>query len=784
MSKNTLRIICFVLTVFGGPHFAFSSASILKYDEPGQFEPLSEGLPIGNGSLGALVMGRTAEERIVLNHDTLWAGGPYDPSYPEAAEVLPEIRSLIFQDKHREAQALVQSSFMSKPMRQMSYQAMADLLLLVPGHERVDDYERSLDLDKAIATVSYEVDGVRYTREHIASAVDGVVAIRIRADKPGSVDLTLQLDSLHEQTRSEYWPEGMRISGRNGASEGIAGALDWSVEVAVQLDGGWSMPGDGYLKVREADSVTLLVAADTSYVNWNDVSGNPRQKNAKTIVAASEFDFSELNERHLEDFQSLYGRVDLELNTSRPELGERNTDARIASFSKDQDPKMAELYFNFARYLIISCSRPGSQSANLQGLWNDKLFAPWGSKYTININTEMNYWPTQVVQLGECMEPLAAMLQDLSISGQRTAKNFYGASGWVTHHNTDLWRATGPIDGAFWGMWPMGGAWLSLFLWERYEFTGDVDQLETDYAILKGSAQFFLDTLVEDPRTGYLVTAPSNSPENAHHAGVSNAAGPTMDNAILRDLFAATAEASRILGVDSAFRESVLQTSNQLPPFKVGKAGQLQEWQFDWDLEAPEMGHRHVSHLYALHPSNQISPITTPALSQAARKSLELRGDEGTGWSLAWKVNFWARLLEGERAHDLLEQLISPGFCYTNLFDAHPPFQIDGNFGGANGVIEMLLQSHLKDEEGDPIVQLLPALPSNWQAGSLRGFRTRGGFTVDMEWAGGNLKSARVVSERGGRVTFLLAGERRTFETAKGEVVVISGKLDTARIDD
>ncbi|MDQ8183439.1 glycoside hydrolase family 95 protein [Pelagicoccus sp. SDUM812005] len=764
------------------PLLVAKNSTLLRYDEPGQFEPLSEGLPIGNGNAGALVMGRTADERIVLNHDTLWAGGPYDPSYPEAAEALPRIRELLFQNKHSEAQDLVQRSFMAKPMRQMSYQSMADLLMKVPGHEFVDDYERSLDLSRALAAVSYVKNGVRFTRESFASSPEGVLVFRIQADQPSSVDVTLQLGSLHDGARQSYWAEGMRIAGRNSSSEGIESGLRWEVEVSVKREGGWALPGDGYLKIRDADSVTLLVAADTSYVNWKDVSGDPHERNAAKIAAASSYEYEELKSRHIADYQSLYDRVELNLESPRPDLSRRPTDARIATFSQDNDPATAEMYFNFARYLLISCSRPGSQPANLQGLWNDKLSAPWGSKYTININTEMNYWAAQVLQLGECVEPLAAMLHELSESGQRTARNFYNASGWVTHHNTDLWRATAPIDGAFWGMWPMGGAWLSLFLWERYEFSGDIATLREDYPVLKGAAQFFLDTLVEDPRTGYLVTAPSNSPENAHHAGVTNAAGPTMDNAILRDLFRAVGRASEVLEVDAAFRDEVKATALRLSPFKIGEDGQLQEWQFDWDLGAPEMDHRHISHLYALHPSNQISPLTTPELTKAARRTLELRGDEGTGWSLAWKVNFWARLLEGERAHDLLELLISPGYCYTNMFDAHPPFQIDGNFGGANGIAEMLLQAHLEDEAGVPMIQLLPALPASWPAGSFRGFKTRKGFTVDMAWEGGELKSALVRADRDGSVTFVLGEKRGRFDLKKGDEINLSEGLESAEI--
>lgn len=760
---------------------AFATATtaapkILWYDAPGD-EAITEGLPLGNGRLGALVLGQPHRERIVLNEDTLYAGSPYDPANPEALEALPRIRELIFQNRHAEAQELAQEKFMAQPITQMSYQAMSDLTLNFLGIGEVSNYRRELDLERAIASVAFEADGVAYTREHFASYPDNVVAIRLEASEPGALDVNIGLQTLHEGAYVDVWPDGLRVRGRNSAQAGIPSGLSWETEALVQREGGWALSGESYLKIRDADAITILISAATSYVDWQDVSGDPRARNVGALQAAAQRDFDSLRKRHLADFQAQFSRFDLELGRADPALADRPTDRRIVTYAEDRDPALASLYLHYARYLLLASSRPGSQPANLQGIWSDDLFGAWGSKYTININIEMNYWAACALRLPECVEPLASLLQDLSVSGQRTARDHYGVGGWVAHHNTDLWRATGPIDGVFWGMWQTGGAWLSLALWDRYRYTGDREQLEQSYPILKEAARFFVESLVEDPRTGYLVTSPSNSPENAHHPDVSIASGPTMDNAILRDLFAAVAEASRILESDARFRDQVEATARRLPPLAIGQGGQLQEWQFDWDLQIPEPLHRHISHLYTLHPSDQISPLRTPELADAARKTLALRGDDGTGWSLAWKINFWARLLEGERAAELLARLLSPGRCYTNLFDAHPPFQIDGNFGGASGIVEMLLQSHLREEDGAPLLHLLPALPSSWPKGKVRGLAARGGFILDLDWKDGALAQAVIRSERGGDCVVRVGEQTRRMTLEPGESLALNAAL-------
>jgi len=728
-----------------------------------------EALPLGNGRIGAMVFGKPEQELIQLNEGTLWGGGPHDYTHPDASEVLAEIRRLIFEGKFAEAADLGNSKFMSRPLGQLPYQTLGNLQLDVEGASGFTEYRRSLDLDAAVCATTYLSNGVQFAREAFVSHPDQVLVIRLTADKPKSVGFKLTFDGP-QQAAASAGPDAVAFEGIASAAEGIPGETKFCALARVIPSGGTLSPGSGSLSLTGADSATIVLSLATSYVNYRDVTGDARKAAQTRLDAAGKKHFETLLRNHTRDHQRLFRRVRFHLPTSAPE---RSTSERIADFSQGKDLGLAALYFQYGRYLLIACSRPGGQPATLQGLWNDSLTPPWGSKYTVNINTEMNYWPAETCGLTECCEPLFAMLHEVAETGNKTAKVHYNAGGWVLHHNTDGWRGSAPIDGASWGIWPTGGAWLCTHMWEHYRFTGDRTALARDYPVLKGAVEFFLETLVPLPTTGQLVTCPSTSPENSHHPGVGLCAGPTMDLFILRDLFDAFVGASEVLKQDAEMAEHVRETHSRLAAPQIGHLGQLQEWLEDWDADAPEIHHRHVSHLYGLFPSHQILP-EDPTLFNAAKRSLELRGDAGTGWSLAWKINLWARLLDGDHCLSLIHRAIRPegtdnegGGVYPNLFDAHPPFQIDGNFGYASGIAEMLVQSHAGQ------VRLLPALPSAWAEGSILGLRARGGHVVDIEWADGALKTATVHIGWSGSAVVRYKDRTVEVEGAVGEPIVL-----------
>jgi alpha-L-fucosidase 2 len=733
-----------------------------------------EALPIGNGRLGAMVFGGVDVEQVQLNEDTVWAGGPYDPANPDGLANLEQIRSLVFAEDWGGAQSLIDSSFMGSPLGELAYQTVGNLALTFPTGGEATDYYRELDVTTAVALTRYTRDGVTYTRETFASAADQVIVIRLTASTTGQISFTAAFDSPQASSLHSPDPLTIGVDGTSETMEGVTGQVAFRALATARATGGTVTSENGSLTVAGADAVTLLVSIGTNYTSYNDLTGDQNARALDPLLTAGDRAYNLLRTRHVEDYQQYFSRTSLDVGTS--DAADLPTNERVAGFAGGSDPQLVALFFQFGRYLLLSSSRPGTQPANLQGIWNESLAPEWDSKFTVNINTEMNYWPAGPANLIEMMEPVLAMVEDLAVTGAQTASVQYGAGGWVCHHNTDGWRGTAPVDFAMAGMWQTGGAWMALHIWEHYRFTGDLEALRSRYPVLKGAAQFFVDSLVQDPVTGYMVTCPSNSPENSHHDNASVCAGPTMDMQIIRDLFGAVAEASTLLETDAEFRATVQELAGQLAPTLVGGQGQIQEWQADWDAGVPEQTHRHVSHLYGLHPSNQITPGGTPELAEAARVTLEQRGDDGTGWSLAWKINFWARLADGSRSYTLLSDQLTPDRTAANLFCLHPPFQIDGNFGATSGIAEWLLQSHTGE------VQLLPALPPELPNGTVTGLRARGGDTIDITWEDGEITQATLHAQHTRTVT-VRAGVPLTVTDNGRQVTVRRAEVNTVAFD-
>jgi alpha-L-fucosidase 2 len=761
MRIATGLILCLLGVAHPGKAWA-GSDTVLFYTHPA--DKWENAFPAGNGRLGAMVYGGTAEEQIQLNESTYWSGGPYSTVVKGGREALPEIQRLLFEGQYKQAHVLFGRRMMGYPVEQQKYQALANLVLSLDATGDVSEYRHELDLDTAVITTRYAQGGVRYTREVLVSPVHQVVVVRLTADTPGRISFTAQLrgyrNTAHSNYATDYFQmdgqgqDGLVLRGRSADYLGVAGKLRYEARLRTNATGGVVRVQGDVLSVSQADAVTLVIAAATNFVNYKDVSGDPAARVETVMKAAAGLNFESLKQAHVQEHQRLFRRASITLPAV--ENSKLPTDERLKAFDGSNDPALAALLFQFGRYLLISSSRSGGQPANLQGLWNKDMNPMWDSKYTTNINTQMNYWMADSANLSECAEPLFRMIRELTDQGSETAKEFYGARGWVQHQNTDLWRVTAPMDGPSWGAFTTGGAWLVTHLWEHYRYTGDEAFLREYYPVMKGSAEFFLDFLRPDPKRGWLVTNPSTSPENfpagpanvkffdevtTMKTGTSLTVGSTIDMEILRELFSEVSEASSILGVDTDLRGRLTAARARLAPLQVGRKGNLQEWLEDWD--ETEKSHRHVSGLWGLYPGHEISPRKTPEFAKASQVVLEQRGLPGNGWSSAWKAACWTRLGNGDKAMENL-RYAAGHYMTTSLFSiCSNAMQVDGAFGMSAAILEMLLQS----DGGE--IRFVPALPQSLASGSARGLRARGGFEVDFQWGSGQLQSASIVSNLG-----------------------------------
>ena len=758
---------------------AAESSFKLTFDKPAA--KWTEALPLGNGRIGAMVFGGTEDERLQINESTLWGGRPHDYTNPDAYSHLDEIRQLIFAGKIEEAEELSEN-LMGKPRLLMPYQPFCDVRLHFSGHGQATEYRRELHLDAAIAETAYKIGATNFRREVFVSYPDQVLVVRITANEPGQVTFSVGMDSPQAGTNVEATAnDKLQLTGqiqpRQNRPSSWTGSWDqpgmrFAAILKVLPERGSVRNAGGRLEISGANAVTILFSNATSFKNYRDISSDALGAAGAYLERASKRSYDSLRKRHLDDFRPLFSRVQLRLGEDR---STESTDQRIKNFAENEDPTLLALYFEFGRYLLIAASRPGGQPANLQGIWNEDLLPAWSSKMTTNINLEMNYWQADTGDLWETQEPLWSLIRDLRVSGSDTACVDYHSKGWVLHHNTDIWRATTPVDGA-WGIWPTGGVWLANQMWDHYEFSGDGEFLRRDaYPAMKEAAGFALDTLVEAPAgtplAGRLVTNPSTSPENQyvlnrrpHHLTYA----PTMDIELIREIFKNCQRAAEILGTDAEFRSELDRAEKRLPPLQIGKRGQLQEWIKDYDEVEPQ--HRHVSHLYSLYPGHDISLKTTPELAAAAKKTLELRGDGGTGWSTVWRVALWARLHNPEHAYNNLKILITTS-TLPNMFDLCPPFQIDGNLGGPAAITEMLVQS-TPDE-----ITVLPALPRQWPSGSLQGVRVRGGGKVDITWKDDRLTEFRLRSDLAVKYRVKYGGNTANIRIQPEKAIRLDGNL-------